>query len=192
MLKRVIDIAQQRSHVSVRRKQLVIHRYEDAEDVLIPLEDLGVLLLDNRATTITQPALASIADSGGVAIVCDQRHMPIATLLPYSSHLEQVQRLRLQIDASKPVKKRTWQQLVQAKIRAQAWSVEGHAPAQARRLHKLATEVRSGDPSNLEAQAAKLYWQHYLAGEERFWREARGNDGNALLDYGYATIETLS
>lgn len=93
--------------------------------------------------------------------------------------------MRAQIAATLPLKKRLWKQLVQAKIIAQAAVLEAiGAPSPA--LIAMARRVRSGDPSNVEAQAARRYWPELLG---RDFRRDRDRDGaNALLNYGYAVM----
>ena len=105
-----------------------------------------------------------------------------------SNHTENVSRLREQIDASKPLCKRLWRQVVIAKIKAQAANLEQNTPAWAK-LRTLAREVKSGDTSNVEAQAAKVYWSAWLGGDDTFRRDKDGHDGlNAALNYGYAIL----
>jgi CRISPR-associated protein Cas1 len=111
-----------------------------------------------------------------------------------------VWRLDSQINVSKPTCKQLWKQLVVAKIEGQAGNVPADSPAR-RRLLELAKSVKSGDSSNHEAQAAKVYWSTWLSnlplpprGEGRgegvrFHRDVDGKDAiNAMLNYGYAVV----
>ena len=137
------------------------------------------------------------------SFICGRDHQPSGLLLPISSHTQQVERLRLQIDASKPTNKRIWQQIVSAKIKAQAENLP--APPKPskdqtqvivvaqRKLTTLAGEVKSGDTTNVEAQAAKTYWAAWReAGGicfQAWYRDKDGSDPlNAHLNYGYAIL----
>jgi CRISPR-associated protein Cas1 len=108
----------------------------------------------------------------------------VAALLPLASHSQVVWRLADQIAVRRPLRKRLWRQLVVAKIRGQARNLPAET-AERSKLLALAREVRSGDPTNIEAQAAKIYWQCWLNGG-RFRRDADADDLNAFLNYGYA------
>jgi CRISPR-associated protein Cas1 len=185
VIKRTIEISRERAHLTVRLDQFLIQR--DGQIVgQFPCEDIGVLLVDHPQTTYTHAALVSLAASNAALIVCGRDHLPAALLLPLSDHSQIVWRIAEQLQIGKPLKKRLWQQLVQAKIRAQAINLTAGSPARAK-LMDLATVVRSGDPANAEAQAARIYWQHWL-GEESFRRDADGAGINSLLNYGYAVV----
>jgi CRISPR-associated protein Cas1 len=158
------------------------------------------LVVDQPQTTFSLGALSRLMDFGAAVVVCGRNHLPSGLLLPLSMHTEVVWRLDSQIHVSKPTCKQLWKQLVVAKIEAQAGNVEADAPAR-RRLLELAKSVKSGDSSNLEAQAAKVYWSAWLAGlplppgaegqgeAVRFHRDVDGKDPvNAMLNYGYAVV----
>jgi CRISPR-associated protein Cas1 len=185
VIKRTIEISREKSHLAVEHRQLLIKR--DGQIVgQIPCEDIGVVLVDQPQTTYTHSALTSLAESDAALVICGSNHLPTAILLPLSEHSQVVWRVSEQIAASEPLRKRLWQQLVTAKIRAQAGNLDAALPAR-KKLLALAALVRSGDPTNIEAQAAKLYWQHWL-GEEAFRRDTDGEGLNSLLNYGYAVL----
>jgi CRISPR-associated protein Cas1 len=185
MIKRTVEISREPAHLTVKHKQLLIKR--EGETVgSIPCEDVGIVLVDNPGTTYSHAALATFAESDAALVVCGRNHLPVAVLLPLSSHTEVVWRINDQISVSKPVRKRLWQQLVQAKIRAQGNNLPVGSPAR-KKLMALARGVRSGDPNNTEAHAARVYWANYLPGEtfRRDWQQA---GLNSLLNYGYAVV----
>ncbi|MBD3293383.1 MAG: type II CRISPR-associated endonuclease Cas1, partial [Armatimonadia bacterium] len=184
MIKRTIEISSQPSHLAVRHDQLEIRQGEEVS-ATVPIEDIGVLIVDQRATTYTHPMLTSLIAAGGVVVVCDERHLPSGLLLPIAGHHATAQRLRAQVQASKPLNKRLWQQLVRHKIEGQALNL-GRGHRLHGRLRSLIREVRSGDPANVEAQAARLYWQAYFG--TAFRRDQDGEPPNNLLNYGYTVI----
>jgi CRISPR-associated protein Cas1 len=192
VIKRTIEISREPAHLAVRNRQLLLKR-EGAIVGSIPCEDIGVVVVDHPQTTYTHGALASLADSDAAVVICGDNHLPIAILLPLASHSQVVTRLNLQLGVSVPLAKQLWKQVVAAKVRAQAANlVAGSAPR--KKLLALAREVKSGDPMNIEAQAAKLYWQHWLTptceeeDREAFRRDADGAGLNHFLNYGYTIV----
>ncbi len=194
MIKRTIEVSREPAHLCVRLNQLTLTR-GDLTIRSIPCEDIGVVVVDHPQATYSHAALATLAQADATLVVCGKDHLPVAVMLPLADHTQVVWRAREQIAASKPLCKRLWQQLVQAKIRAQADNLAAGSSAR-RRLLQLAGEVRSGDPTNVEAQAAKVYWSAWLvqAPEDgrtdlgSFRRDPDGVGANALLNYGYAVM----
>lgn len=185
MIKRTIEISREPAHLAVRLEQLLLRR--DGQTVAsIPCEDIGVVVVDHPAATYTHAALAELARRDAVVVICGQNHLPAAVLLPIADHSEVVSRTADQLAAGKPLRKRLWKQLVRAKIRGQAGNLSAGSPARSKLLH-LAREVRSGDPTNIEAQAARVYWDNWLDGEP-FSRRAHPHALNPLLNYGYAIV----
>lgn len=196
MLKRTIEISREPAHLATENRQLLVLRQgQSKRDVpmraRLPLEDLGMVVVDHRETTYSHNALAGIAEHGAVLLVCDRRHLPAGILLPLPSHTELVWRIRDQIQAGKVIRKQLWKQLVVAKVRAQASNLN-HDSAARRKLLSLARRVRSGDPENIEAQASRIYWPVLFASgplREPFRRSpGGGKPPNNLLDYGYAIM----
>jgi CRISPR-associated protein Cas1 len=196
MIKRTLEISQRAVHVTVRDEQLLVLAREDSAPkrlpadppgllARVPCEDIGLLLVEHPGTTYSHAALATLLRYDGAVVICGRNHMPAGLLLPFSEHTEVVWRIHDQVALRKPLRKQLWRQLVQAKIRAQAGNLpEGSAVR--RRLVSLAREVRSGDPENVEAQAARSYWSAYFG--EVFRRDPDGESVNGLLNYGYAIV----
>lgn len=185
MIKRIIEISKEPAHLSVDLDQLRLKR--PSGDASIPCEDIGVLLVEHPETTCTNHALAKLVGFGAAVVVCGRNHLPAGILLPFPNHTEVVWRVNDQIEASRPLKKHLWKQLVVAKIHAQARNLPTDSPAH-RKLRKLARDVKSGDPSNVEAQAARTYWASWLGEDSTFRRDPDGDGVNALLNYGYAVL----
>jgi CRISPR-associated protein Cas1 len=189
VIKRTIEISREPAYLTVRHKQLLLN-HGDETIASIPCEDLGVVVVEHPQTTYSHAALNAMADAQAVLVVCDPSHLPKAMLLPLGDHSELVRRLKQQVTASVPLQKQLWRQLVQAKITAQAANLPAGTPAH-RRLVEMVKEVRSGDPTNCEAQAARIYWIHWLSGVlvgERFRRDTDTPGINSLLNYGYAIV----
>jgi CRISPR-associated protein Cas1 len=209
VIKRTLEISREPAHLSVRNEQLVLKR--DGQTIgTVPCEDIGVVLVDHPQTTYTHGALAKLAESDAAVVICGRDHLPAAILLPMADHSQVVWRLDAQLAVSRPLRKQLWRQLVVAKIQAQARNVPADQPAH-RKLLALAREVRSGDPTNIEAQAARVYWANWLdqgsvpnsCSEElgtdplpptvdplaRIFRRDPDLPGlNSFLNYGYAVL----
>ena len=184
MTDRIVDISEQAARLSVRNSLLLIER--EGEEVTIPLSDMGVLVVAHPQVSFTHAVLTGLAQNGASLVVCDSRHMPAAMLLPLEAHFVQGERFQQQAGAPLPVRKRLWQQLVRAKIRAQARCLE-ESRGSDDGLADLARRVRSGDPSNCEAQASRRYWPA-LFGDPQFRRDPAAEDQNRFLNYGYAVL----
>jgi len=185
MIKRTIEISREPARLTVRLGQLVLTR-NDQTIGSIPCEDIGVVVVDHPQASYTHAALTQLAHSGATVVLCGADHLPVALVLPLADHRQVVWRLREQLSAKRPLKKRLWQQLVQAKLRAQAANLP-HAPPAQKKLLALARSVKSGDPANVEARAARVYWAHWLPGET-FRRDRHAPGLNVLLNYGYTVL----
>lgn len=209
MIKRTIEISREPTHLTVRDRQLLLLRKLDPPKALpanppnlaatIPIEDIGVIVVDEQQTSYSHAALIELVERGAVLVVCGRDHLPAGMLMPLSEHTEVVWRLNDQIAASKPLLKQLWRQIVMAKIQEQARVLPQTQRAEVvrRRLMVIAQEVRSGDAENHEAQAARLYWSEWLgapqsADADMFQRvSSPGVDApppNNFLNYGYAVI----
>jgi CRISP-associated protein Cas1 len=185
MIKRTVEISKESAHLTARLGQLLLQR--DGQTLSsIPCEDLGMVLVDQAGVTYSQAALTALADAGAALVVCGRDHLPAAMLLPLADHTEVVWRLEEQLMLGAALRKQLWRQLVRGKVRAQAVNLPQESPARAKLLD-LARGVRSGDPANVEAQAAKIYWAHWLDNEP-FRRDPDGGGLNAILNYGYAVL----
>lgn len=186
MVKHTLEISQRPARLFLRRNQLILDIA--GEERQFACEDIGVLILQNPAISLSSALLNSLLESGAVVVVCNEKHLPSGLLLPTITHTELVPRLMSQLDTGQPARKQTWKAIIQAKIHAQAREVE---PPARTALLRLAQSVRSGDPDNNEAQAARLYWpsmfpDRYAAKDKR--DPESESFFNYALNYGYAII----
>lgn len=184
---RVIDLSTGAARLSVRNAQLII-RPDDGSEVSVPLAEIAVLILTNGQVTATQAVFSGMMEAGGAVLVCDARRMPCGMMLPIEGQTLQTQRMAAQVVAALPTKKRLWQQIVREKVRAQATILELRRQGDAG-LRVLAGRVRSGDPDNIEAQAAVRYWP-ILFDDPNFRRRFEADDQNRLLNYGYGVLRS--
>ena len=165
---------------------LISHGTEEgAAEARVPANEVEVLVLGPRLA-LTGAVLSTVLAHGGCVLSVDDRFRPAGMLLPIAAHHAHVERLRLQIESTATTRDRLWAQLVRAKICAQGELLDTRNAA---RLNDMATRVEPGDPANLEAQAAKLYWPALLGGS--FQRSDDANQLNTLLNYGYAVLRAV-
>jgi CRISPR-associated protein Cas1 len=178
------------AYLSTQNQQLKVSFPEqEKENRLIPIEDIGIIVLENQQITITNGLLQKLIENKCCVISCNGQHLPTALLLPTHGHTEITERVRYQINASKPLKKNLWAQTITAKIQNQAAHLKEKGKNTIR-LDYLARNVQSGDSGNHEAQAAAVYWQS-LFDIESFNREQNGIPPNNLLNYGYAILRAI-
>lgn len=157
----------------------------------IPIEDIGIVVLDNKRITITQGVLEALLENNCAVITCNDSHLPVGMHLPLVGNTTQTERMRFQIEASLPLKKQLWQQTISAKIQNQALVLRQMRGTEVRNMLKWASEVKSGDSENLEARAAVYYWQNAFPMIENFTRSREGVSPNNLLNYGYAILRAI-
>lgn len=188
MIRKTIELATPGTRLSVAHRQLVIER-PDLPKATLPIEDLGVVIVDDRRATYTQAVFLELLQAGATVMVTGYDHLPVGMMLPLDAHHVQTERHRAQVEAKEPAKKRAWQSLVRTKI-AQQGAVLAHFTGDHGGLQPMARRVRSGDPDNLEAAAAQRYWPRLFGAAFRRDREADGI--NALLNYGYAVVRAAT
>lgn len=184
MLRKTIEIATPGTRLSVARRQLVIERPEQPKATL-PIEDIGVLIVDDRRAIYTQSVFVELLGAGATVMVTGPDHLPLGMMLPLDAHHVQTARHRAQVEASEPARKQIWRALVAAKLTQQGCVLD-HFGASPNGLAAMAERVRSGDPDNFEAQGAQRYWPLLFGKDFRRDRSAEGI--NAALNYGYAVV----
>ena len=184
MLRKTIEIATPGTRLSVAHRQLVIERPE-LQKATVPIEDLGVLVIDDGRASYTQAVFIECLAAGATVIVTGRDHLPAGMMLPRDGHHALTERHWAQVEAGARLRKRLWQGIVAAKLRQQG-RVLKQAGKDDAGLLALAGRVRSGDPDNLEAQGAQRYWPKLFG--KAFRRDRGADDANALLNYGYAIV----
>lgn len=188
MLKKTAEFSTPGTRLSVALKQLVIER-PDHPKATLPIEDLGVVIIDDARASYTQAVFIELLDAGATVMVTGRNHLPVGMMLPLDGHHVQTERHRAQVEAGAPLKKRVWQALISAKIALQG-EVLHHFTGADGGLGPMSKRVKSGDTDNLEAQAAQRYWP-LLFGRD-FRRDRDADDANALLNYGYAVVRAAA
>ncbi len=188
MIGRVIEIASEGQHLA-RQRGLMTVSCNGAEIGRVPLDDIGVLLCNARGLTYSNDLLVELAQRSASVVLCGSNYLPVAWLWPLEGHHIQALRMRCQLEASLPLRKRLWQAVVRAKIGQQKLTLATLGKSGGG-LDDLARRVKSGDPDNMEAQAARRYWP-LLFGPD-FQRERFGEMPNPLLNYGYTVLRAAT
>ena len=178
------------AYLHKQQQQLkVIKPDNNAEIGSVPIEDIGVVVLDNPQITITHALMAALLERNTAIISCDQKHLPTGLMLPLDGNTLQSERFRIQIEASEPLKKNLWAQTVKAKVENQATVLKA-AGIDNKRLLALLPQIQSGDAENIEGRAASVYWK-LLFESIPFVRDRFGDFPNPHLNYAYAIIRAV-
>ncbi|MBS1208325.1 MAG: cas1 [Proteobacteria bacterium] len=189
MIGRIVEIADDRRHLSLLRGFLIVTDSEGERKELgrVPLDDIAAVIANAHGISYTNNLLVALAERGAPFVLCAANHNAAGMLLPIDGNYQQAKRFDAQLAASKPTHKRLWASLVKAKVQQQA-AVLAAVGAPDIPVSALVDKVRSGDPDNIEAQAARRYWGRLFGPE--FRREQDGLGINALLNYGYTVLRT--
>lgn len=191
------------AYLSFNREQLVVRlpEVEEASGLTetakaesrrtLPLEDIGIVILDHPRITLTQKLLDGLLRYGVAVISCNEKNLPTGLFLPLESNTLCEERFRLQMEASLPLRKQLWQQTVRTKILNQAAVLRQQTGEVHPRMIRLAETLKSGDAENHEAQAAVYYWKYVFPDRPGFVRDPEGDVPNALLNYGYAILRAI-
>ena len=173
-------------NLSLRNQQLVLAYKDDPENTTtIPIEDIGVVVVENQQVSITIPLLNALTDSEVQVVFCNSKGMPSSMLLGFEGHNLQGETLRNQLDCGEVLKKQLWKQIVEAKIHNQSLLLD-KIGQDGTCLRPYYSNVKSGDTDNREGVAARLYFQRLFGAD--FIRDRTRSGINALLNYGYTIL----
>lgn len=178
------------AYLKTRNEQLVVELTETGEIKTAAIEDIGIVIIDHQQITVTHGVIAKLLANNVAFITCNETHHPTGLMLNLDGHTLQSQRFRFQIDATLPLKKQLWQQTIIAKISNQS-NLLAYYKISNSTLIKLASNVKSGDTDNCEAQAAAYYWKKVFPLFPDFRRNREGAPPNNLLNYGYAILRAV-
>lgn len=202
MIKRTIFFSKP-SYLSYNNGQMIIKQAE-AENAVgftnedkqklvasIPVEDIGVVLLEHPQITLTHVLLSALIENNTSVITCDSRRMPIGLMLPLEANYLQSERFSAQMQASEPLRKQLWQQTIKQKIINQSMLLK-EIGLDITNMEHWARDVKSGDTENHEGRAAAFFWKEIFKGKiEGFIRDSDGDAPNNLLNYGYAILRAV-
>ncbi len=185
---RIVDIATDNLHLSAYRGLLLVSR-DGQEQGRVALDDIAALIVHAHGVSWTTNLVVELAGRGAIMVLCGSNHAPVAVTMPLSGHHAQNARMRAQWDIPRPFFKQAWKRIVAHKVRMQASLLDAHGRDEAQALYLMSDRVRSGDPDNIEAQAARRYWTALFGPNFRRDRQAEGV--NAMLNYGYTVMRAM-
>ncbi len=179
-------------YLHTRDEQLII-KYPDSDknDISVPVEDIGVVILDANRLTISQSLISRLLHNNTALITCNEKHMPQGLLLNLDGNYVQREKFSFQLNASEPLKKNLWQQTVRCKISNQSVVLK-NLGYNVENMGYWANNVKSGDSNNYEGRAAAYYWKMIFSDYiDNFKRGRYEPDPNHLLNYGYAILRAV-
>lgn len=190
------------TYLSLKNDQLVIKlpevekgefddNFKKQATKTIPIEDIGIVLLDHQQITITHGVIEKLLENNCALITCDSNRMPLGLMLPLCGNTVQSQRFTEQLEVTQPLKKQLWQQTIKAKIENQAHVLHTTQGGIVKNMLAWAEDVKSGDPDNYEARSAAYYWSNLFPSINEFTRDREGIPPNNLLNYGYAILRAI-
>jgi CRISPR-associated protein Cas1 len=191
MLGRIVEVAEERRHLSLHRGFLVVESTAPprAEVGRVPLDDLAAVIANGYGLSYSHNLLVALGERGVPFVLCGSNHLPVAVLAALDGHHLQAKRFDAQLATSLPTRKRLWADIVRAKLAQQAATLSAVGAASAP-LKALVAQVRSGDPANLEAQGARRYWGLLMG--DGFRRDQAAGGANSLLNYGYTVLRACT
>lgn len=172
-------------YLSKKNNQVLIK--QDKDEILLPIEDFAVVVLDSMQITLSSALLSTFADGKLIVITCDQKHLPNGLLLSYFGHSRAAFHTSLQVGLSTPLKKQVWKQVIRAKLQNQVRCLELNN-IKDEKIRQLISKVSSGDKENIEARASQYYWP--LLFGKGFTRSSQ-NSINAALNFAYSLVRSL-
>lgn len=190
MIKRTLHFGNP-AYLSCQNSQLTVS-YPDRDDKkTVPIEDIGIVILDHAQITITHSLMAHLLNANAALITCNDKHHPTGMMLNLDGHSLQSKYFRHQVNAKEPLKKQLWQHTIKAKVQNQA-NVLLSQSKNYQYLRNLIAMVKSGDSTNIEARAAGFYWKSvYMELGLKFSRDPVGESPNHLLNYGYTILRAM-
>ena len=183
----ILDISQEPCRISMDGPLLVLRR-NDQPEFRMRMDEIAALCVSEPATTASMRTLGALSSAGVLVVVCDERRQPSGMLMPLAAHHAQTPRFAMQAQMSRPTRKRLWRQLVRGKVRHQAAVLVEQLGADCG-LESMVAQVLPGDPTNIEAQAAAIYWPRLMG--EAFRRDPDLPGANSLFNYGYAVLRAV-
>ena len=179
-------IIESKSQLSVKNGLLSIVR-DDNGEVLRSFEDVQTLLIEHHSVSLTIPLLNKLSENQILVIFCNEKHYPQSMLMDLEANSLQTKYFRKQVEMSLPLKKQSWKQIVEAKIKNQSLLLDELFQC-GDLLSGYYNNVKSGDASNREGVAANCYWKKLLG--KGFIRDRYGKTPNNMLNYGYALLRS--
>lgn len=186
-MKHTFIMIEKKAFLSVKNKQLKINHAED--DIIVPMEDITVILLDHKEITLTKEVFVWALKNNVTILFTNEKHQPQSMMLPYHGNVLQTKILPYQSGMTKTVKNKIWKMVIKAKITNQNAVLEKEGII-SNKFKSFIKQVELGDKTNIEAQAARIYFS--LLFGKNFKRDQDGKDNlNIYLNYTYSIVRGM-
>ena len=186
MNQRIVEITDMQAHLSLHKGFLKVS-IKNSKEYEIPLYDIGGIISNSYSITYSSSLLVKLAELNISFIICGKNHSPQAFLWPVETHSLMAGKIDNQINTRKSFYEKLWQDIIQIKIYNQSVCLKS-LNKEDNLLKSLIKKVIIGDRSNIEAQAAKIYWNTLFG--DNFIRDKNGDGINTLLNYGYTILRS--
>ena len=186
MNQRIVEITDMQAHLSLHKGFLKVS-IKNGKEYEIPLDDIGGIISNSYSITYSSSLLVKLAELNISFIICGTNHSPQAFLWPVETHSLMAGKIDTQINTRKSFYEKLWQDIIQIKIYNQSVCLKS-LNKEDNLLKSLIKKVIIGDRSNIEAQAAKIYWNTLFG--DNFIRDKNGDGINTLLNYGYTILRS--
>ena len=177
------------AYLKLKDKQLKVSDPKTKEEKgSVPIEYIGLLMLDHYQITLSHQLIQELMKNNVILISCDERHLPLAGMLPFSGNTLFSERVKTQIEVSEPLKKQLWKQTIECKIQNQLKVLE-QLGKYASPMYEYLKEVKSGDTTNMEGIAAQHYWKYLI--DNDFLRDRFGDYPNPFFNFGYGVLLSI-
>lgn len=178
-----VVVVSSNAKVDYKMDYLVVRTLEEVRR--IHLSEVGVLVLESTAISITAYLLCELICRKIKVIVCDHQRNPCAELVPVSGSHDSSAKIRRQLQWREEVCQQVWTEIVREKLHRQRDHLLSRQLPQAELLTVYLSQLQWNDSSNREGHAAKVYF-NALFGPE-FTRSGT-SPINSALDYGYSLV----
>lgn len=152
----------------------------------ILLDEIHTIIISSTAVSLTTSLLNELTKRKIKVIFCDEKHNPSSELVPCYGNSNSPKRIKEQVEWSPSICDLVWKSIIERKVSNQSLILKEKGFAeQADLLAAYAKNVETGDISNREGHAAKVYFNRIFY--DGFTREKDCFE-NACLDYGYSII----
>lgn len=180
------------AYLNTNTEQLIINYPDNKEQKSVPIEDIGIIILDHYRITVSSGLIAKLLSNNVAFITCDEKHLPQGLMLNLSEGHTRQEHFAVQINTSEAFNNKLWKTVIKQKISNQAFVLKENE-YEYENLKYFAKNVESGDPNNLEGQAAAYYWKRIFSNDiDNFKRGQFEAPPNNLLNYGYTILRAIA
>lgn len=165
---------------------MVVRTSGNEVEEFIPLFDVRTVVVTSPRNNLTAHLIHELHSRQIRLIFCDEKRMPYGEIVGYRDHHAVPDRLKEQIRWKPKCRKETWMWIVFQKMRMQRnLLIRLGLSFDTQKWQKYQDTLETGDRSNREGQAARLYFNTLFG--KKFHRRQE-SPVNMALNYGYAIL----